>query len=566
MKESLTAFRAVFHNPNLRRLQLAWAGSNLGTWAYGIALAVFAYDRGGAVAVGLVGLLRWIPAAIVAPFMGVLGDRFPRRRVMVASDLGRVVVISAGALAILAETSAAIVYGLAALGVVIATAFRPAQAAIIPRLAETPRELAASNVASSTIEAVGMFAGPAVGGIVLAVSGPAAVFGLAAATFLWSAAMIGRIRTDADGGPPARDPATHRAGVEAQRDVDTDDGGAPTPSFHSQISAGFATILKEPGPRLLVGLFSAQTVIAGALSVFIVVIARELLDRGDAWVGILSAAIGVGGIIGAGVTAALIGRNRLALDFGVGVMLWGIPLIVIGVWPEPWVAISAMVLLGLGNTMVDVSGDTLLQRSVPDEVLARVFGVLETLILLTVAIGAIVAPGLVALFGNRNALVVLGLFLPIVVGLRWRKLRVLDADGRPPEREVALLRGIEIFSGLPEAVVEHLAGRLVSFTVPAGAELFAQGDPGDRFYVVADGAVEIVKDGEPVLDVRAGGSFGEIALLHEVPRQAGARALVDTEVLALEGGDFVAAVTGHAPSRDAAAAVIRSYGVGSLPR
>ena len=579
MKESLTAFRAVFRNPNLRRLQLAWAGSNLGTWAYGIALAVFAYDRGGAVAVGLVGLLRWIPAAIVAPFMGVLGDRFPRRRVMVASDLGRVVVISAGALAILAETSPSIVYGLAALGVIIATAFRPAQAAIIPRLAETPRELAASNVASSTIEAVGMFAGPAVGGIVLAVSGPAAVFGLAAATFLWSAAMIGRIRTDADGGPTGRNPAAPDTDADADADADpdadadadagaqpTDDAEAPAPSFLAQISAGFVTILKEPGPRLLVGLFSAQTVIAGALSVFIVVIARELLDRGDAWVGILSAAIGVGGIIGAGVTAALIGRNRLALDFGVGVMLWGIPLIVIGVWPEPWVAIAAMVLLGLGNTMVDVSGDTLLQRSVPDEVLARVFGVLETLILLTVAIGAIAAPGLVALLGNRSALVVLGLFLPTVVGLRWRKLRALDADGRPPVREVALLRGIEIFSGLPEAVVEHLAGRLVSFTVPAGAELFAQGDAGDRFYVVAGGAVEIVKDGRPVLDVRAGGSFGEIALLHEVPRQAGARALVDTEVLALEGGDFVAAVTGHAPSRDAAAAVIRSYGVGSLPR
>ena len=546
LRESLSSFRSVFANRNLRRLQLAWAGSSLGTWAYGIALAVFAYQEGGAVAVGVVGLIRWIPAAIVAPFMGMLGDRYPRRRVMICSDLGRVVVIGLAAGAIVADLASAVVFALAAAGVVISTAFRPAQAALIPRLATNPQELAASNVVSSTIEASGIFAGPAIGGLVLAISGPAAVFTLSALTFLWSAVLIARIRTDADA------PTPHE--------------GADPPTFGERIGGGFRAISGDADTRLLIGLFSAQTVVAGALTVLAVVVAKELLGRGDAWVGILSASLGVGGIVGAGISAARVGRNRLALDFGAGVALWGIPLIAIGLVPEPIVAIAGVAAIGIGNTIVDVAGDTLLQRSVPDEVLARVFGVLETLILLTVAAGAITAPALVSTIGARGALIVTGAFLPVVVALRWKKLVALDRGATVPRRDIELLRGLPFFSPLPEAVVEHLAGRLESFRLPAGASVFAQGDPGDRFFVVAEGRVRVVKDGLTVAEVPPGGAFGEVALLHDVPRTAGVTAIEDVELLALDGADFVAAVTGHAPSLDAADAVVRSYGFTNLPR
>ncbi|MDH5313165.1 MAG: hypothetical protein OEW66_04915, partial [Actinomycetota bacterium] len=154
---SIDSLRAVFRSPNLRKLQLAWAGSNLGTWGYGIALAVYAYDQGGAAAVGLVALLRWIPAAIAAPFMGVLGDRHSRKVVMVLSDLGRVVVITLAAFAVFADASPIVVYLLAAIGVVMSTAFRPAQAAITPTLVSTPEELTASNVVASSVESFGMF-------------------------------------------------------------------------------------------------------------------------------------------------------------------------------------------------------------------------------------------------------------------------------------------------------------------------------------------------------------------------------------------------------------------------
>jgi MFS family permease len=539
----LDAFRAVLRNPGLRRLQLAWAGSNLGTWGYGIALSVFAYDHGGATAVGVVGLVRLIPAAIAAPFMGVLGDRHSRRLVMALSDLGRVVVVGLAAVVIWADLSPAIVYGLAAVGVVMSTAFRPAQAAIIPSLANTPEELTASNVVSSSIESLGMFAGPAIGGLVLVFSGQAAVFLLAAATFLWSAILILRIQVEDDG----------RAAL--------DDDEEP-PSFLRQALTGFGTVAREPGPRLLVGLFTAQALIAGALLVFEVVVALDLLGKGDAWVGVLSAAFGIGALLGALLSGMLVTRGRLAVDFGVGILLWGLPLVLIGIWPHPAVAVGTMALLGVGNTLVDVSGMTLLQRSVPDDVLARVFGVLETMFMASVSVGAILAPLLVNLVGSRTALVVMGLFLPVVIVLTARKLLYLDATTRAPEREVALLRGIPLFAALPRPTLEHLAGRMQTVFIPAGTTIFDQGDRGDLFYVVAEGQVEITRDGAAVAEIVPGGYFGEIALLHDVPRQAATSAVRDSELLALDGEDFVAAVTGYATSREAAEAVIRSYGPG----
>jgi predicted MFS family arabinose efflux permease len=437
-----------------------------------------------------------------------------------------------------------VIYVLAAAGVVLSTAFRPAQAAIIPTLATSPQELTASNVVSSTIESLGMFAGPAIGGLILALSGPAAVFACAAATFLWSALLILRIHVD-------------------ERPASTADGeDAEQPSFFQHAFGGFSTVAKESAPRLLVLLFGAQTLVAGGLVVLEVVVARDLLARGNGWVGLLSGAFGIGGLLGAAASAALVSRGRLAIDFGTGILLWGIPLVLIGIWPYPIVAIVTMVLMGIGNTLVDVSGLTLLQRSVPDEVLARVFGVLETVFLATVALGAITAPALVHWLKPRGALLAFGAFLPVIIVLFGRHLLRLDTSLRAPERELALLRGISFFAPLQQPVLEHLAGRLVPMHVEAGEHIFEQGDVGDRFYIVAEGVVRIFKDGAELTEIAPGGYFGEIALLHDVTRQAGAVAAEPSELFALEGEDFVDAVTGSSTSREAADAVVRSYGVG----
>ena len=533
LAESAAAIRQVATNPGLRRLELAWAGSMIGTWSYGIALLVYAYGAGGARAVGLVGFARWTAAALAAPFTGVLGDRFPRARVMIASDLVRAAALGVGAAAAFADLPL-VVYLVSGVVAVTSTAFRPAQAALVPSLARTPEELTAANVTATTIESVGIFAGPALGGLLLAVTSTGVVFLVTVGTFLWSAFLVLRI------GRPAEPKA----------------GPAPREPIHSEVAAGFRTIATDRRVRLLVVLFSAQTFVDGMLNVLVVVASLQLLGLGRAGVGFLNSAIGIGGLVGAAFAFGLVGRRRLASSFGVGIFVWGAPVALVGIWPNAAAALVLFGVVGIGNTLVDVTGMTLLQRAAPDEVLARVFGVLESLIVGSIGLGAAAAPALVAWLGPRSALVAAGSLLPAAVALSWRRLVAIDAASVVPERALDLLRAIPIFAPLPAVTLEHLASRLTPVRLAAGEEVFRRGDRGDRFYVVAEGEIEIAPEGRPPSVHGPGSSFGEIALLRDVPRTATARAVTDVELLALEPDDFVAAVTGHAPSREAADAVI----------
>ena len=531
--ESLGAFRDVFRNPNLRRLELAWAESEMGDWAAAIALAVFAYDAGGAAAVGIVYLIRMLPSAFAAPFTALLADRYSRRLVMVVADTARAACMALAAVAAFADAPAGVIYALVGVVALVGTAFHPAQAAILPSLARTPDELTAANVASSTIESVTSFAGPALAGIIVAFTDIGVAFAITAGTFLWSALLIGRIRAERGEGEAAEPETVARALV-----------------------AGFVAIGKDAPLRVLVGLYAAQTLVSGALNVLVVVTALEFLDIGDKGLGWLLSALGVGGVVGAVAALALIGRRRLTPSFGLGVVLWGAPIALMAAWTDQAGAIVLLAVVGLANTVVDVAGLTLLQRAVPDEVLARVFGILESITLGTIALGSILAPVLIDGLGIRGALVVTGAFLPVLALLTWRPLLVIDAAGRVAVRELELLRGISFFAPLPGPSLEHLASSLVPHRFDAGAVVFSQGDAGDRFYVVAEGEVEVTIDGEFVRMLGPGEFFGEIALLRDVPRTASVAARTDVEAFSLDRDEFISAVTGHAQSAEAANAVV----------
>jgi CRP-like cAMP-binding protein len=529
--DAARSFSRVFKNPNIRRLEGAWAVSIITYWAYGIALAVFAYEEGGAAAVGLVGLVRFIPSALASPFTAMLADRYRRQIVIVVAELLRASFVALTVVVLVLDGPFALVLLLSALVAIVNSAEGPAESALLPTLAENPRELTAANVVSSTIESLGIFGGPAIGGLLLAATSAEVVFAAAAVAFTLSAFLVSRVR------------------VEGQQERPEPTGGAIR-----EFTAGFVTLAREPGLRVLVGLLAAQTLVAGALNVLIVVSALRLLDLGEEGVGFLNSAVGIGGLVGAVVSAALIGR-RLTSNFLVGILLWGLPIALIGVFPEPVPALIFLALVGLGNTLVDVSAFTLLQRAVPDQVLARVFGAVQALWVGAIGIGAIVAPLLIAALDIRGALVVTGALLPILATLLRRRLSLLD-EVPIPERELQLLRGIEIFKPLPPPVLESLAHALVPVRVEAGREVFREGELGDRFYIVADGEVEIVQNGKVVNLEGPGEFFGEISLLRDVPRTATVRAKAEVELRALERDEFIAAVTGHAASAEAADSVV----------
>ena len=535
LAESSRAFRDVFRNPGLRRIELAWAASILGTWAYGIAVVVYAYEQGGATAVGVVGLARWVAAAIASPFAAILGDRYDRRWVMASSDIARAVLIAGAALAVFADAPPIVIYVIAGGVSVVATAFRPAEAALIPSLARTPEELTAANVAASTIESVGIFGGPAIGGLLLAAAGTGVVFLVTGGAMLWSAFLIARIRP----------------GIEVE-----DSGEREPVSVLDELLAGFRAIAHERRTRFLVGLFSAQTFVDGMLSVLIVVIALKLLDTGQAGVGFLNSAVGVGGLLGALAAAALVGRRRQAADFGLGIFIWGVPIALVAIWPNQAFVLVLLAVVGIGNTIVDVSGMTLLQRSAPDDVLARVFGVLESVLLLAGALGAVAAPLLLNWLGTRGALIVAGSLLPLVVIPAWPRLNAIDRAAEVPVERLELLRANPIFAPLPASTLEQLAHALEEVPASVGEEIVRQGEPGDRFYLIKHGGFDVYIDGEPVQSLDTGDSFGEIALLRNVPRTATVRARTEAVLYALDRRHFLAAVTGFGPSLSAAEGII----------
>jgi MFS family permease len=329
------------------------------------------------------------------------------------------------------------------------------------------------------------------------------------------------------------------------------------PSVVGEVLGGFHALVGERRPRLVVYLMGAHFVVEGAIDVLLIVLALRMLDIGSAGVGFLNAAFGVGGIVGAGVTMLLVARRRLAPPMFGGGAAWGGALVAIGLFPNRIAAPILVGVAGVGRPLIDVAGRTLLQRVVPDRVLSRVFGVLEGLYMAGLALGLAVIPALFALIGVRATFVAAGAFLPVLFLLLSHRLAEIDATGTVPEARLALLRSLPIFAPLPAPAIERVASRLIPTEAAAGTPIVRQGEPGDRFYIIAGGEVAVSKDGRVVASLGSGDFFGEIALLRDVPRNATVTARTNVRLYALERDDFLEPVTGHPQSAEAADAVTR---------
>jgi len=532
LAETRALFAGVFRNADLRRLELAWASSNLASRASAIAVAVYAYEADGIAAVGIVAFVRLVVAAALSSWLAVFADRRPRRQVLIATDLSRACLL--GALAVLASLDYArpAVYVLAIATAVLEPLFRSAQVAHTPALVTSPQELTAANVLASGVESVALFAGPAVGALLLAVSSPSAVFAVTACLTLVAVALVARI------------------GIAGEPEPDAGSGRSHT------LLAGWRTIASEAHLRVVIALFSIQTLVAGLLNVLVVALAIEVLDIGTAGVGWLAGMIGIGATVGVFVVAGFAGRRRLSRPFAVGLLLWGIPLVLVAVWPELAPALVLLALVGVGNTLVDVSGITLMQRAAPDAVLGRVFGAFEALVLLSMGIGSLLAPLLVAWLGVRGAVLAAGCLVPVALVPLWRPLAAVDADAHVSAEQLELLRAVPIFTPLPPPSLERLAQALVEARVVAGSTVFEEGGHGDLFYVLADGKAVVESGGRRLRTLGKGDFFGEIALLRDVPRTASVRAASDLRLLVLDRTTFLATVTGDPASAEAAGSIV----------
>ena len=324
------------------------------------------------------------------------------------------------------------------------------------------------------------------------------------------------------------------------------------------MTAGYRAILHDRNLRLLVGLYCAQTVVAGASLVYEVAIALDLLKAGEGGLGLLGSAMGVGGLVGGFVALVLARRNRLAFDFGLGVMLWAAPMLLVAAWPTMAAALTAMALIGLANSLVDVNAFTILQRLTPDEVLGRVFGALESAIIGGMAVGALIMPLLINTIGLRSGLVVIGVGVTALVVFGIAGLNRIDKVALAPAG-IELLRAVPMLAVLPEKTIDRLARNSIVVVVAAGDAVFREGDAGDRYYVIESGTVDVSIDGAYVRTLSAGDAFGEIALLRDVPRTATVLATSELTTRAIERDHFLSAVTGHSAAADEADRVVDRF-------
>jgi len=525
--QALTGLVAVFRNRNIRRIELAWGAAITAEWAHFVALGVFAYDVGGTAAVGIAGLVRLLPAALVAPFAASFGDRFRRERFLAVIGLVGAAALAGSAVAFFAGENVPAIFALSAVVGLTATLVRPALQALLPSLARTPQELIGSNGATSTIESLGTLIGPLLAGVIVSVSDAGVVFAVGAGAMLAASLLFGLVH------------------VEGRLRVSSD----RTEGTRDLLVAGIDFLARSPGPRMVVGLIASQAFVRGCLNVLIVVAAFEVLDADASAVGYMTAAIGVGGLFGA-LGAFTLGGRRLAVVFGVALVFWGVPIALMA--PSTFLATALLLLavVGAANSIEDVASFTLLQRIVPDDVLARAFGAIWGLAMGGVALGSIVAPAVVSLMGPQAALVVVGMILPVLALLAWSRLVAIDRAAPRPTGELTMIDHVLMFAPLSLAAKEHLATALIPMSIPAGDVVIRANDPGDRFYIVKNGEFEILA-GDAQVTALAGDHFGEIALLGDVPRTATVRAVVDSNLYALQRSDFLAAATGHSGVRAA---------------
>jgi len=527
--------------PVVRATRLAFRGRDL-AWTLGawgayiaaeqgleIALVIYAYSAGGIKATGLLALARSIVSAVTAPFSAGLGDRYPRHLMLVLAASGTAVVVGAMAVSSWAGSGPWPVYVLALLSAVVIPAYRPVQAALLPQLSSTPAQLTAANVTVSMLEGLGNLAGPVLAGALILAAGAHYSFLALALLSAATAVAASRIREER----PTYRPAEGHS--------------------RKTLLAGFVTVAENADVRVLIGTFTVSMLVWGAFfQVLLVAVAVQRLGVNSGATGLLASAAGIGAILGAVGSAGLVGRRHLLPAMVIGVIAWSAALLILALTTATAVAYVMVIIPGAGLVLMDVVTFTLLQRAADDQVLARVFGVLESLMRAAIGIGAAGVALLASSASLSTTLIVVAALQPVGLAIAWRGLRRVDRlAGAPPER-ISLLRSIEMFEYLTPAGMERVAAHLEPMKAAKGTVVIRQGDVGDRVFLVDGGALEVLKDGAHVADLGPGSMVGEIALLRDVPRTATVVAAIDSDLYALGRDEFLRTVAGDAAVRGGA--------------
>jgi len=519
----LHAFRSLAANRALLRVLAGYGLFILTEYTVWIAMLVFAYTRGGVTVAGLVAVAQLVPAAVVAPMVAPIADRRSPVVLLAGGYLAQAAAMAATAAAVIADAPLA-AYAAAVVAATAVTTTRPAQSALVPSVAATPDQLTAANVVVGWLEAAGYAAAGLLAGMLIALAGVGSVFAVCAGLGLAAAVLVAGLRV-----APLASQEQDAAGVL------------------SGVGEGLRLAVRRPRLRLMLALLTAEAVVVGALELLIVILAISVLGRPQAWAGYLAFAFGAGAVLAATVSAALVGR-RMGRPILAAALVFSGALAALAFGLGLAGTVALLVVAGASHVLLEVATRTLLQRSVPPQLIGRIFGVLEGLMMAGYALGALLVPALVHLGGSRLALLGVAAVLPLAAAFGGRALFSLDAETPVPVVQIALLRSLPLFAELPAPALEGLAVALTPAHLPAGAVLIRQGEPGDAYYAIAAGELDVMRDGRWLRQLGRGEGVGEIALLRAVPRTATVTAHSAATVYELDREPFLTAVLGHAPT------------------
>jgi MFS family permease len=521
----LASLREAMSNEGIRRLEASWALGIAADTGLLVVLMVVVYLRDGVVAAGVLGAARMVPAVLSGMLAGATLERFRGERVLLAVGLTRAAGAGLCALVIATGGPTLLLIVLAAVVAAAGAPVRPTQATLMPAVARSPAELVAANMAWSTGEGLGSMIGPFVTGLLAAAGRPEIGALAAAVTFLAGGVFVARLRFE------------HAADAT---------GGAGEAGGGLRLVDGVRALRRRPVVGWTMLAVFSQVMTRFLLTPLIVVAAIELLLIGEAGVGLLNAALGLGGLVGAVFAISLTRSDRLIRTGVAALAYWGAPIAVIGLIPEPAVALAAMVVVGVANAVFDVALFTIFQRGTANDERAPVFSVFEGIVGLGAVTGSLLAPVLLAAFGARGALAVTGAVLPIVALVIYARIGRADRVSVVDERSLQLLRDVAVFSELPLTAFERLVGAMEPLAFAAGDTIMREGEAGDRFVVVDTGEVEVTAGGRPMQRLGHGAGLGEISLLRRSPRTATVTALTPVTGYAIACSAFVAAVSGPA--------------------
>jgi MFS family permease len=537
IKDPLLALRTVVSAAGLRRQLLAFLLFNTAEWGIWVGALVYAYDLGGTSAAAAVSLLQLLPAAVISPFAASIADRLPRRRVLAWTYAAQSAAMGLTVLLFWLQSSPVLILGSLVLVSVSISLSRPVYLASLPAFATRPSELTAVNSVSTMVESLAVLLGPAIAAAIMQFSGPSVVFAVFGLGQLIAALLVWMPR----GAPVGLSAMAVRA-----------------PLRPSDWVAAFAEMRVRPDGLLLLGYLAGAYLLVGMADVLAVVLAFEILSLDDSGPGMLISAMGLGGMIGAAASILLAGRRTLGPPLAGALLVAGVPYALAGQANHLLPAVLLLIVAGSGKSFLEVAARTLLQRSVDDYLLARVFGLQEGLMLLALAVGALLVPVLVGVLGARGAFTTAGLMLPALGILTWRRLHAIDADAPLPARSLVLLRRVPMFSHLPAPLLEQVARRMLPVDLVTGDVAIRQGERGEHFYTVESGRLEVSVDDRPRPTLGPGDSFGEIALMLDRPRTATVIAASDVRLWSLDRETFLSAITGSPRAGAVAARVADS--------